>query len=199
MQRRQQEKRQRVLAASEGSSNSRLKSSDIFIRQSARTDYCGIYCSAMLISLLSNVKINRNEILRRFKKRRGGPVKEATYLEMLEVLSEGIPGSKFFWKVIGSKRPLVKFVLMSNKIQLPTILCFEAKLKGFSKLCTHAVIVIEARTNEIRVIDTLSPFAGELDWNANLEYDPGQLCWVQSTGLYQIPEDSRLRLLICKR
>ena len=131
---------------------------ELFIKQSWRSNYCGVYSAAMLLSLLG-VTTSRFKALALFDLKRSNPdYLGAHHLEIRSVFSREARVSCSSWRY--HKR--FNFALVSQLLQrhfrnngCPTLLSFGAIHKNADSKCMHVAVVVAATDHLIELLDPL--------------------------------------------
>jgi hypothetical protein len=132
----------------------------IFLRQSFRSNYCAVYSTGMLLSLLG-IPTTRAEALSLFDLRRSNPTYVgASHLEIGKALARLALIKHWRWE--SQKRFEFAVVLRSVRAQLdsnpqPTLLSFGAIHKNGRWRCLHVVVVTRVTEEVIEGIDPLGP------------------------------------------
>lgn len=130
----------------------------MFIKQSFRSNYCGVYSTGMLLSLLG-IPITRADVLTLFELETCNPdYRGATHVEMGTVFATVTKVRSWRWEC--HKRFDFALVSKSLRAQLqsndcPTLLSFGAIHKNGKWRCTHGVVAINATHEFIEILDPL--------------------------------------------
>jgi len=148
-----------------------------FLGQSTRSNYCGVYACAMLMSLLG-FSTARAVALAAF--RTGTSISDypGTTLQMIsEVLTEKTHVREPRWQVYRHfptdriRRALAGHFARTGD---PTILCFGARLRAAGLRGRHAVVALGINSSGIRILDPLGSAPSALSFgNAILRHPLG--------------------------
>ena len=132
--------------------------SDLFLRQSKRSNYCGIYSAGMLFSLLG-YPTTRREALRLFGLRNSNPgYTGTTHHRMGKVIAVrlGAPGWRWRYYRQFYFRSVVRsmFTHFTNT-RRPTLISFGAIHKNGVWRCRHTAVVVGATDECIDLLDPL--------------------------------------------
>ena len=130
----------------------------LFIKQSSRSNYCGVYSTGMLLSLLG-FRITRHEALALFNLKRNNPeYPGASYCDIGNVF-ESVAKAKFWhWEYhrrfnFASVSRSLRTHLLNNSS--PTLLSFGAIHKNGEWSCRHMAVVIAVTDKLIELLDPL--------------------------------------------
>lgn len=139
-----------------------LEGSRLFLRQSLRSDYCAVYASGMLLSLLG-VVTDRQRARQLFGVRPGG-WRGSSHRQIRQVLCDGVPGAAFHWRHSRPGREgicaLLRTAAAAGPPALVTAYCRHPRLEVS---CGHAFLLTGARAGTLLLLDPLGrpPAAGE--------------------------------------
>jgi hypothetical protein len=131
-----------------------------FIGQSFRSNYCGVYATGMLLSLLG-FPTTRENALDLFKlKRSNRDYRGASHEEIADVLCHRVAKFGFLhWQYYRrfDFASLAASLVMQLKVNhRPTLLSFGAIHQNGEWKCTHAAVVIDVKENRIELLDPLA-------------------------------------------
>lgn len=139
--------------------------SSLFLRQSKRSNYCGIYSTGMLFSLLG-YPTTRSEALRLFGLRDTNPdYNGTTHHRMGNVVATRLEAPDWRWRYYRQFyfRSVVRSILTHfNNTRQPTLISFGAIHKNGLWRCRHTAVVVGATDESIDLLDPLGtpPTAG---------------------------------------
>lgn len=138
----------------------------LFLKQSSRSNYCGVYSAGMLLSLMGR-KTERRGSLVLFNLQRNNPAYAgATHDELGSVLAAAANLKHWRWEY--ERR--FRFAAISNSLRSqmgtankPTLVSFGAIHKNGEWKCTHVAVVVGATLESIELLDPLGrpPSKGE--------------------------------------
>lgn len=149
-----------------------LEEALLFLRQSLRSDYCAVYASGMLLSLLG-VATDRRQARQLFGVR-PGHWRGSTHRQIRQVLCDRVPGVAFHWRHSRRGRDgvcdLLRTAAAAGQPALVTAYCRHPRLQAS---CGHAFLLTGARMDTVLLLDPLGrpPAAGER-FNACLDAAP---------------------------
>lgn len=128
-----------------------------FIKQSVRSNYCGVYSTGMLLSRMG-FTVSHVQALALFDLKRTNPNYSGASHQEIGNAFESITGIRWHWKVfdcfdfIAISRLLSKHQLNNR---LPTLLSFGATHKNEEWKCVHAAVVLAVSRRIIELLDPL--------------------------------------------
>lgn len=131
---------------------------ELFIKQTSRSNYCGVYSTGMLLSLLGTTT-TRNQALALFNLKRNNPdYLGASHNDIENVLAKTTEIENWRWKYY--KQFYFASVSKSIRTQIkvngqPTLLSFEAIHKNGIWRCTHVAVAVAAFNEAIALLDPL--------------------------------------------
>jgi len=156
----------------------------IFIKQSVMSDYCGVYSTGMLLSLLG-MKTGRNLALSLFGLNHSNPEYRGTPLDKIcEILRRtgGLSGVRWRYKR-GFRFPAVSRELQNQLTHsgLPTLVWFGVVYSDRMTRSTHIAVVMGVEGDRINLLDPLGvpPRGGE---RFNVSLTPNK----QKDGLFRV-------------
>lgn len=138
--------------------NNTSRTQRLFIRQSSRSNYCGVYSTGMLLSLLG-IPTDRSRSLNLFSLKRSNPqYAGSTPFDIGKVVAKEAHIEEWWWKCYKH----FSFTSVSRSLRAhfrmtahPTLLSFGAIHKNGEWKCTHIVVVISVSGNAIELLDPL--------------------------------------------
>jgi hypothetical protein len=142
-----------------GLSNLSVRKAGLFIRQSSRSNYCGVYSTAMLLSLLGR-PTTRSRALALFKLHQNNPdYTGAAHSDMKRVVAAETPAGSWRWNSYrGFNLVSISRSLRTDfrKTLLPALLSFGIIHKNGKFRCGHVVVATRTSGNVIEVLDPLA-------------------------------------------
>lgn len=143
----------------------RLPIARYFLGQSSRSNYCAVYSTGMLLSLLG-LATTRSAALRLFDLRRSNPdYSGATHFEIAHAFRSAASIKRCRWDY----HKIFRFASVSKSLSAqlrdygyPTLLTFGAIHKNGTWRCTHVVVAVAATERFIDVLDPLGKKPQEL-------------------------------------
>ena len=130
-----------------------------FIGQSFRSNYCGVYSTGMLLSLLG-LTTNRHQALGLFKLKRNNPdYPGASHVDIGTVFASAARVEYWRWEYHPGFDFQAVSQSLSRHLQIsgrPTLLSFGAIHKDGQGKCTHVAVAIRATDNMIELLDPLA-------------------------------------------
>jgi hypothetical protein len=130
----------------------------LFIGQSTRSNYCGVYSTGMLLSLLG-ITTTRNEALALFGLKRSNPnFAGADHEDIGNIFAEAAKVRQWFWEYhkrfdfISVSTSLLKYRQLKNQ---PTLFSFGAVHKNGEWHCTHVAVIVYITNEVIALLDPL--------------------------------------------
>lgn len=129
----------------------------VFLKQSISSDYCAVYATGMLLSLMG-VATTKTEAMRLF-----GVHPQtwtgSTQRQIHDVVSSAIPSVNAHWR---RKRPQTStsFVDMARRSMsagAPCLVTARCKHRRLGLTCGHVFLITGADRNEVRILDPLGP------------------------------------------
>jgi hypothetical protein len=151
-------KKPAVLAARtshlDASTKCKNKKPVLFIRQTSRSNYCGVYATGMLLSILG-LQITRGDALTLFNISRSNASYKGATLDEISTVVAGIAAlRRVQWQEEHAFRfsRIAKFL---NRFARPTLLSFGIVHKNNVWRCRHVAVVIKASSHSIELLDPL--------------------------------------------
>jgi hypothetical protein len=131
---------------------------NLFLKQSSRSDYCGLYSTGMLLSQLG-VSITRDSVFRLFEIQRGNRNYEGTSDEQIgSVIARVMNVHRWRWQYFDSfvfPRVSQSIIRHLRRNHCPTLISFGALHKNAVWRCKHIAMVVDASDKVIELIDPL--------------------------------------------
>lgn len=127
-----------------------------FIGQSTRSNYCGVYSSGMLLSMLG-FPMNRLKALALFNLRQSNPTYEgASHEEIARAFTDVVAPKYCAWR----EDSLFEFHGVLKRLRSlarPTLLSFGIVHKNNLWRCQHVAVVVRTNSRAIELLDPLGP------------------------------------------
>ena len=170
-----------------------------FLGQSSRSNYCGVYATGMLLSLVG-VPTSRARVIDLFNLKRCNPDFEgATHEAIGSVFAQAADAASWRWQRERQFEFRRIHHLLKAQLQCgaPTLLSFGAIHSNGVWRCVHAVVVVGLSCNSIEVLDPLgfAPCPGK-EGNASLLQPADPAGRVQVVGnSYRVEREQQASVL----
>ena len=171
-----------------------------FLKQSVRSNYCGVYSTGMLLSLMG-VPTDRRRALGLFGLARTNPdFNGGCHEEIAEVVRGHTPAARVrwrWWRHFGFDET-VRWARSRGQLpERPTLMTFGALHPRVNALCVHVAVLVDAYASGILLLDPLGTAPKRRGFNVRiLEATPDDATHLVEGSFYQVVRSMRSGVLV---